>query len=210
MKYTYHWMMIRHVTRCRHWMIAENTSPKKEEGIEQPWTFHEFRVLLTVVSESFHSEFRSGDNQVLRLGNSSLHAAQAEAGSHEAQTEQELHITFPESKSMHEVATSPTSTTACSPRSPLIIRGHRPSDLKLTKTNGLTKIPIPELKQQICDGHTNSCATITQVSHRRPKRLPKTPIVMGNKPSSVTGSPAPGGDDSSMRSVVRNPGLDLA
>lgn len=106
---------------------------------------------------------------------------------------------------MHEVATSLTSTTACSPRSPLIVRDRRPSDLKLTKTNGLTKLPIHELKQQICNGHTDSCATITQVSHRRPKRLPKTPIVMGNKPSSVAGSPAPGGDDSSIRSVVRNP-----
>ena len=99
----------------------------------------------------------------------------------------------------------PTSTEAWSPRSPLIIRDHRPSDLTLTRTNGFTTIAINELKQRICDCGTDSCNTITQVPRHRSRRLPKTPIVavMGNKPSSLSGSPEP--DNASLRSVMRKP-----
>ncbi|TKA32504.1 hypothetical protein B0A50_01612 [Salinomyces thailandicus] len=78
-----------------------------------------------------------------------------------------------------------------------------PTDLKLDRSNGLTTIPITDLKQLIGNVHTEACATKTQVPRPKPrKRAPKTPaLAMGNKPSSVNGSPEP--DDASLNSVVR-------
>ncbi|KAK3723020.1 hypothetical protein LTR37_002166 [Vermiconidia calcicola] len=148
-------------------------------------------------------------------GSSTNDDAQEEAGFRAAQTQQEQHVALHASPpKQHKAATSPVSSllaTACSPRcSPqpnIITRDSRPSDLKLTRTNGLTHVSVQELKQQICNGHTVSCASITRhVSLHAPKRLPKTPFVtMGNKPSSISGSPKPGNDNASERSVVRNP-----
>lgn len=74
----------------------------------------------------------------------------------------------------------------------------------MKKTNGLTTLAIPDLKQQISESDTAVCTAITQVARYKSKRRPKTPIDMGNKPSSISGSPdIP--DNSSTRSVVRNP-----
>ena len=126
-----------------------------------------------------------------------------EAGSRKAQ---KPHITFLETSENHEVATFPAQTEACLPRSPLIARDHRPSDLSLTKSNGLTTIPADDLKQRICDDHTVGCETKTQVPRPKSKpkrRLPKTPIVMGNTTSTSSGTPGP--DNASTSSVVRNP-----
>ena len=110
----------------------------------------------------------------------------------------------------HEVATTLALTTqACPPRSTLIVRNRRPTDLHLTKTNGLTTVPLPELKQCICDARTGSAATQVQVPRPKANHLPKTPatpsplIVMGNRPSSIAGSPIP--DNASLHSVVRRP-----
>lgn len=114
-----------------------------------------------------------------------------------------LDNTFQDSPT-HEVATVPLSTEACLPRSNLITRDHRPSDLTLKKTNGLTTFTISELTSQISASSTKSCTAITQVPRHRSKRRPKTPIDMGNKPSSISGSPEIP-DNSSVRSVVRRP-----
>lgn len=122
--------------------------------------------------------------------------------------QQRSHFTFQESETKHEVATTESpGTEACTPRSTLIIRNHRPSDLSLTKTNGLTTVSLAELKQRICDAGTNSYATLLQVPRPKANHLPKTPetpsplIVMGNRPSSIAGSPVP--DNASLHSVVR-------
>ncbi|KAK3683054.1 hypothetical protein LTR37_020618 [Vermiconidia calcicola] len=140
--------------------------------------------------------------------------AQEAAGFRAAQTQQEQHVTFHASPpKQHKTAASPVSSLAtacsprCSPQSNLITRNHRPPDLKLTRINGLTQVSVQKLKQQICNGHTITCASKTHhVSLQPPKRLPKTPIViMGNKPSSISGSPKPTNDNASERSVVRDP-----
>lgn len=89
---------------------------------------------------------------------------------------------------------------ACSPRS---LPRHRPASLTLRGTNGYTVLRSPELKQRICDARTDEAATITQVpiDQREPlPPTPTTPFIMGNKPSSIRGSPAP--DDKSLRSVI--------
>ncbi|KAK6390012.1 hypothetical protein LTR65_006065 [Meristemomyces frigidus] len=157
--------------------------------------------------------------------------ASSNAGTREAQQhpQQELHghITFLEHGQTHAAATPTVSTRnddaaaaakqACSPRSsPLILRPHRPTDLSLTRSNGLTSTSTCELKQRIGDGHTgtDSRATRTQVPRttKPPKRLPKTlipaplPIVMGNSHSSEAPEPAgPAADNASLTSVVRKP-----
>lgn len=146
------------------------------------------------------SEGRTRSRITSARGSSSSRYARPEASSRDAQTP---YLTFQQSDVKHEAATPALSTNqACSPRSPLITREHRPSNLTLTRTNGLTTITAQELKQQIAgDDRTDNCTAITQVPRRPPKRLPKTPIlqIMGNKPSSVSD------DDASDRSVVRNP-----
>jgi hypothetical protein len=153
-----------------------------------------FPIRLSVVMQRFD------------LGKQQLKIHAQEAGSRAAQTAQNPDLTFHGSQSTNGVATSDASTIACSPRCPLITRSHRPSDLKLTRTNGLTSLAIDELKHQICNGHTDTRDTITeQVSQHRSKRVQQSPPKpdMGNKPSSIAGSPEP--DDASTHSVVRRP-----
>ncbi|KAK5171868.1 uncharacterized protein LTR77_003504 [Saxophila tyrrhenica] len=137
---------------------------------------------------------------------SPLDGDEFEAGSKASQTPD---TTFHAPQRTHETATSQASTAACSPRSsPLLNRDNRPADLTLTRTNGLTSLPIDQLKHQISHGHTDTGTrpTITQqvAQHRsnRPQQSPPQPK-MGNKPSSITGSPGP--DDASTHSVVRRP-----
>ena len=141
---------------------------------------------------------------VSAAASSSYRYAQPEAGSRQAQTGQEPHFTFPDSQTKHEVATEALSTEACSPRFSLITRDHRPPKLTLSRTNGFTTLTVHELKQQICNGGTDNRTTKIQVSLHRSKAPPKTAITMGNKPSSVSGTPELG-DNASVRSVVRKP-----
>lgn len=117
---------------------------------------------------------------------------------------------FPRSGSIrHELSqASPPSTKACPPRFRLTVSTHRPSELSLTKTNGATTISRAEIKRCILNARIGADnATIVQVPRPKANHLPKTPgtpsplFVMGNKPSSVSESPAP--DDASPRSVVR-------
>ena len=111
---------------------------------------------------------------------------------------EQCHIAFPDLPKQHEVSSAPTCA-----RFPLITRTSRPSNLQLTRTNGLTTIPLDELRQCISGNPTSICATLTQVSPTRSERLPKTTLGMGNKLSSLNGPPRR--DNSSERSVVRKP-----
>lgn len=128
------------------------------------------------------------------------------AGSPEDQT----HVSFHEPESPRNAASPPAQVNTCPPRC-LLNRNHRPSDLVVTRSNGLTTIPVSELKQRICDGRTQQHYD-TKAQVPRPKlhrRLPKTPIreiqqAMGNTHSTTTSSPPP--DNSSIRShSKRNP-----
>lgn len=118
-----------------------------------------------------------------------------------------MHITFQASDRAATTAPATTTQPACSPHGPLIIRSHRPVNLPLRGTNGLTTVAIHELKQSIrAASRTASCAPKPQLARPNPpRRRPKTPIVMGNKPSSVDGSDDLGADKESLRSVVRKP-----
>ncbi|KXL50844.1 MAG: hypothetical protein FE78DRAFT_75014 [Acidomyces sp. 'richmondensis'] len=138
-------------------------------------------------------------------------------GMREAATEQEVWKSSSTSTREHATAIANTSTTnspkeACSPRcKTLLSRPHRPTNLKLNKSNGLTTFTASELKRAICDGHAafNACATKTQVSQPKSnKRIPKTEdpvaVSMGNNQSGIS-EPADGADDASIGSVVRKP-----
>lgn len=139
------------------------------------------------------------------------------------------HITFLEHGHTHKHAaatlrasTSPQHAT-CAPRSsPLLTRPHRPSDLTLTRSNGLTRTSTSELKQRIGDGHTLDDSRTTRIQVPRPKppkRLPKTPVpnpitvppppvAMGNAHSSDHHPDHHDGvaaDNASLNSVVRKP-----
>lgn len=144
-------------------------------------------------------------------------AAHPYAGMREAATEQEVWKSSSTSTREHATAIANTSTTnspkeACSPRcKTLLSRPHRPTNLKLNKSNGLTTFTASELKRAICDGHAafNACATKTQVSQPKSnKRIPKTEdpvaVSMGNNQSGIS-EPADGADDASIGSVVRKP-----
>lgn len=107
-----------------------------------------------------------------------------------------------------EEATSVSAhVNTCPPRC-LAARERRPCDLVVTRSNGLTTIPVSELKQRIWDGRTEHCDTKAQVPRPKPRRrLPKTPIreiiqAMGNTHSNAS-SPAP--DSASVRHTTRNP-----
>ncbi|KAK3075979.1 hypothetical protein LTR53_000156 [Teratosphaeriaceae sp. CCFEE 6253] len=125
-------------------------------------------------------------------------------------TKQEPRATFPDFRHPHAVATLGPSTRACSPRSPLITRPSRPAELRFAKSNGLTTVTTRDLRGILTgDGHTDiACVTTTHAPHpkSKPRRRsePPTVVPMGNKPSSLNGSPPPG-DNASLRSVERRP-----
>lgn len=108
------------------------------------------------------------------------------------------HVQVPQ-QPQHEAAT-PTAASWHSPRP----AKHRPPSLVLESSNGASSLDV---KQQICDTRIEAPPTLTQVPPDKRQPLPPTPTTpfaaggMGNKPSSVSGSPIP--DDHSARSVVR-------
>lgn len=113
------------------------------------------------------------------------------------------HIVPQQPRQQQQAATPASSTaTACSPRS---TAKHRPAPLTLRSSFGYTETTTADLKQRICDARTaNPPTTTTQVplDQRDPlPPTPTTPFAMGNKPSSISGSPVP--DDKSIRSVMR-------
>ncbi|KAK3675331.1 hypothetical protein LTR78_004841 [Recurvomyces mirabilis] len=142
-----------------------------------------------------------------------------DAGSHavHVQTKQEPHFTSPpaqESNINAEATPSQSTTQACSPRSPSLClsRDNRPAGLRLKNSNGLTTITSTNLRQRIFDGQNDVCDSRSQEArpkHKSSGRRPKTPAPpppqMGNKPSSLNGSPTPAADDASLSSVVHNP-----
>lgn len=121
------------------------------------------------------------------------------------------------------------STQACSPRStpldPCLSRTKRPAHLQLSRSNGLTTTATGDLKQRILDGRTEySSDPQAQVARSKQKSIKRRPLEhstaqqqqqqqqppppphMGNKPSSLHGSPVPpAADDASVHSVLHNP-----
>lgn len=119
-----------------------------------------------------------------------------------SQKQKEPQPAFPHGRPK-QPASANTATKASSPRSSP--PRPRPASLTLRGTNGYTALRSPDLKQRICDARTDESPTITQVPIDKREVLPPTPtspfaITMGNKPSSISGSPVP--DDKSARSVV--------
>ncbi|KAK4507623.1 hypothetical protein PRZ48_001358 [Zasmidium cellare] len=113
--------------------------------------------------------------------------------------------TFQYTRAM-QPASANTASKASSPRSPL--PKPRPASLTLRSTNGYTALRSPELKQRICDARADESPTVTQVPIDQREALPPTPttpftVTMGNKPSSLSGSPVP--DDKSVHRDSRRP-----
>ncbi|KAK0922631.1 hypothetical protein LTR57_007640 [Friedmanniomyces endolithicus] len=118
--------------------------------------------------------------------------------------------TFLHTPHKHATASRTSSTTACSPRFPPVTRPYRPAYSESAKPNGLTTTTLSELRSRLTsDGHTEKfCVTTAHVrrSKSRPKRTPNSALAvpMGNRPSSLNGSPGPD-DNASLNSVVRRP-----
>ncbi|KAK5745270.1 hypothetical protein LTR17_001431 [Elasticomyces elasticus] len=131
-----------------------------------------------------------------------------EAGSREIQT----HKGNRRPQLQHAASTPnlSNSSTASSPRFVHKPRTHRPPGLALVKSNGLTATRSNDLRDLItCDGHTDNIrVTTAHVRHRKSKQrlLPSSApaVPMGNKPSSLSGSPVPD-DNASLNSIVRRP-----
>lgn len=118
------------------------------------------------------------------------------------------HDAFLDVDANHAIATQAVSTpahAACSPRSPLITRPHRPTDLKIDRSNGLTAISADDLRSLISDGHTAGYETSTQVPRPKPKKpLSKShSVTMGSNSSTLNGQSE--ADDASLNSGVRRP-----
>jgi hypothetical protein len=128
-----------------------------------------------------------------------------DASAHDAQTEQQ--IACPPSSPAHATATLPdavsTTPEACSPRSALLSRANKPTDLRLTKSNGLSTLASPQLKQAICDGHTDP-----NIPPRKSSKCPQDPFAdaaaMGNNHSSL-GEIEDATDNASVSSLARRP-----
>ncbi|KAK0938322.1 hypothetical protein LTR29_010080 [Friedmanniomyces endolithicus] len=133
-------------------------------------------------------------------------------GNRELQTQQrrDHHATFSYPPHKHATASRTSSTTACSPRFPPVTRPYPPAYSKPAKPNGLTTVTSSELRRRLTsDGHTDKfCVTTAHVrrSKSRRKHTPNSALVvpMGNRPSSLNGSPGPD-DNASLNSVVRRP-----
>lgn len=114
-----------------------------------------------------------------------------------------------------EAAPASPSTNTCEPRCrpAAISRLHRPPPLDLTRTNGLTFLPLSDLRQRIDHARTSNNTTIVQVPRPKAEHLPKTPatpsplvntaLIMGNNVSSAPALPLD--DRASVRSTVRRP-----
>ncbi|RMY32652.1 hypothetical protein D0865_14675 [Hortaea werneckii] len=126
----------------------------------------------------------------------------------QSQSQKAPHDAFLDVDANHAIATQAVSTpahAACSPRSPLITRPHRPTDLKIDRSNGLTAIPTNDLRSLIRDGHTAGYETSTQVPRPKPKKpLSKShSVTMGSNSSTLNGQSE--ADDASLNSGVRRP-----
>ncbi|KAK0267050.1 hypothetical protein LTR91_004693 [Friedmanniomyces endolithicus] len=133
-------------------------------------------------------------------------------GNRELQTQQrrDHHATFSYPPHKHATASRTSSTTACSPRFPPVTRRYPPAYSKPAKPNGLTTVTLSELRRRLTsDGHTDKSGVTTAHVRRSKSRRKHTPnstlvVPMGNRPSSLNGSPGPD-DNASLNSVVRRP-----
>ncbi|KAK0268744.1 hypothetical protein LTR35_015317 [Friedmanniomyces endolithicus] len=167
------------------------------------------RDSLSPIDQQFRGyDRKDASRSVIPAGSSSSR----NAGNRDGQTQQrrDHHTTFSHTPHKHATASRTSSTTACSPRFPPVTRPYRPAYSSAAKPNGLTTVTLSELRSRLTsDGHTDKfCVTTAHVrrSKSRRKRTPNSTLAvpMGNRPSSLNGSPGPD-DNASLNSVVRRP-----
>ncbi|KAK0903251.1 hypothetical protein LTR02_007669 [Friedmanniomyces endolithicus] len=174
--------------------------------------------VLSVVLETPSVESRSPRDSLSPIDQQSRDYGRKDAsrsvapGNREVQTQRRRDHPATFSHTPHKPATASrtSSTTACSPRFPPVTRPYRPTYSSAAKPNGLTTVTLSELRSRLTsDGHTDKfCVTTAHVrrSKSRRKRTSNSALAvpMGNRPSSLNGSPGPD-DNASLNSVVRRP-----
>ena len=126
---------------------------------------------------------------------------------------QQTEWAFPAPPRKHEPASFRTvaSTTACSPRGSAppthSRRPRRPAPLKLHQSNGSTTLERGKLVRRIDESRATSNTAKAQVPRhiKVARRIRSHPALMGNRPSSLHGSPEPPRDNASLTSVRRRP-----